>query len=333
MITHLTARRTTALRRAAVRATLAPSVHNTQPWRMRLSDAGLYLYADRTRRLKVLDPSARQLMISCGCALMNARVSLAGDDVAVTVTRMPDPTEPDLLAVLTPDDTGVAPLPDLTELAVLDAVLELRQTNRRRFAEDEVPPAVLADLEHAAAGEGASLHVVRNSDQRLAVAALSQQADDIENLNPAYRAELRAWTSDRPGRRDGVPHLAVPRVDGSSEDEVPIRDFDTHGDGGLPAATHSSKDQSLVLVCTNGDTPADWLRAGEALERVLLEVTRHGFTASPLTQVTEVPSARAQLRRELSLLSYPHVLLRVGRAALTPASRRRRLVDMLVEDI
>ena len=43
----------------------------------------------------------------------------------------------------------------------------------------------------------------------------------------------------------------------------------------------------------------DWLRAGEALERVLLEITRHGFVASPLTQVTEVPYARAGLRREL----------------------------------
>ena len=54
--------------------------------------------------------------------------------------------------------------------------------------------------------------------------------------------------------------------------------------------------------------------------------------ASPLTQVTEVPSARAELRRELGLVSYPHVLLRVGRAPATPASRRRRLVDVLFEE-
>ena len=81
-----------------------------------------------------------------------------------------------------------------------------------------------------------------------------------------------------------------------------------------------------------GDGPADWLRAGEALERVLLEITRHGYAASPLTQVTEVPSARAQLRSELGLAGYPHVLLRIGRAPATPGARRRRLVDVLVED-
>ena len=39
------------------------------------------------------------------------------------------------------------------------------------------------------------------------------------------------------------------------------------------------------------------------------------------------------LRNELGLTWFPHVLLRVGRAPLTAASRRRRLVDVLHEDI
>jgi hypothetical protein len=268
---------------------------------------------------------------------MNARVSLAQEGLTVRVSRQPDASDPDLLAVLTPvaaadGEPDPADEADRSALAALDGVLELRQTNRRRFAEDEVPAAVLEELEAAALAEGASLYVVRDLDARVAVATLSQHADAIEHLNPSYRAELRAWTSDSPGRRDGVPHLAVPHVDGTSEDEVPIRDFDTHGDGWLPAATHSSMNQALVLVCTDGDRPADWLRAGEALERVLLEITRHGLTASPLTQVTEVPSTRTQLRRELGLVSYPHLLLRIGRAAMTPASSRRRLVDVLMDD-
>jgi nitroreductase len=318
--------RTTTLRRAAVRATLAPSVHNTQPWRMHLSTDRLDIWADRSRQLAVLDPTGRQLTLSVGCALLNARASAAGDNLALTVLRHPDPKRTDLLASLVPGDDPVDP-----ELAALDPILELRQTNRRQFADDDVPAAVLDVLEKAAEAEASSLFVVRDPDQRQAVAALSRHADDVENLNPAYRAELRAWTTDDPGRRDGVPSLAVPHVDGSARDDVPMRDFDTRGAGGLPAGTRSSKDQCLVLLCTNGDGPADWLRAGEALERVLLEITRQGYSASPLTQVTEVPSARSRLRSELRLIGYPHVLLRIGRAPVTPASRRRRLVEVLVE--
>ena len=323
----LASSRTTALRRAAVRATLAPSVHNTQPWRMHAADGRLDIHADLSRQLPVLDPTSRQLFISCGCALMNARVSMAGNAAGVRVDRFPELAQGNLVATLTATEEPA----DLA-LAALDPVLELRQTNRRQFADEQVPESIAATLEAAAAAEGASLYFVRDPQERITVATLSQRADAIENLNPAYRAELRAWTTDDPGRRDGVPSLTVPRVDGTAEDDVPIRDFDTRGTGSLPARTRSSLKQTLVLLCTDGDSPADWVRAGEALERVLLEITRHGLAASLLTQITEVPSTRAELRHELKLDQHPHVLMRIGRAPTTPASRRRRLVDVLTEE-
>jgi nitroreductase len=323
------ARPDTALRRAAVRATLAPSVHNTQPWRFHLRQGSLDIYADRTRQLSVLDPAGRQLIVSCGCALFNARASLAAEGVRADVERFPIEGRSDLLATLS---LGPGRSTESADVARLEPVIPQRQTNRRRFADDQIPDEVLDDLTTAAAAEGAQLVVVRDPDQRIAVASLSQHADEIENLNPAYRAELRAWTSADLARRDGVPAVAVPHVNGTSGDEVPIRDFDSSGKGYLPAETRSSRNQCLVLVCTAGDRAADWLRAGEALERVLLEVTRRGYAASPLTQITEVPSARAQLRLQLGLAGYPHVLLRIGRAGTTPASRRRRLVDVIVEE-
>lgn len=62
---------TAAMRRAAVRGTLAPSVHNTQPWGFELGSDGLSIRTDPSRRLHVLDPTGRQMTISCGCALFN----------------------------------------------------------------------------------------------------------------------------------------------------------------------------------------------------------------------------------------------------------------------
>jgi hypothetical protein len=320
---------TAALRRAAVRAALAPSVHNTQPWRFELSRNELNFYADPSRQLHVLDPTQRQLIISVGCALFNARVSLASSGLGIRIERFPVPTQPNLVARITM--TG-EPVPALDPLRSLDSVLELRQTNRRRFSDDPVPGEVTETIEHAAQAEDTMVMFVRSEDDRLALAMLSQKADNLQNLDPAYRAELRAWTSDDPKRRDGVPAMAVPHVDGNAEDEIPIRDFDTRGMGWLPTETHSSRKQCLFLLGTIGDNRGSWLRAGEALERVLLEVTRYGFVASPLTQVIEVPSARAALRHELRLTMNPHLLVRVGRAPATPASRRRRLMDVLIEN-
>jgi hypothetical protein len=90
-----------------------------------------------------------------------------------------------------------------------------------------------------------------------------------------------------------------------AQDDVPIRDFDTHGAGALPTETHSSVRQCLLLLGTAADDAPSWVRAGQALERVLLEITRHGLVASPLTQAIEVPFTRSALRSELSLSMYP----------------------------
>ena len=84
-------------RRAVERASLAPSVHNTQPWHFVVRPDLLELHDESDRQLRALDPTGRQLVISCGCALFNARVALSADRV-VAVDRLPDRTQPDLLA-------------------------------------------------------------------------------------------------------------------------------------------------------------------------------------------------------------------------------------------
>jgi hypothetical protein len=65
------------------------------------------------------------------------------------------------------------------------------------------------------------------------------------------------------------------------------------------------------------------------MERMLLETAYRGFDASPLTQVVEVARTNALLRQQLRLTMHPQVLLRIGHARVTSATRRRRLVDVI----
>ena len=87
-------------------ATRAPSVHNTQPWRFVVRDGGLDIMADWSRRLTVLDPRGRQLLMSCGCAVLNARVAMAAAGHGVIVERFGDPTRPDLIARIAPSGSS-----------------------------------------------------------------------------------------------------------------------------------------------------------------------------------------------------------------------------------
>jgi hypothetical protein len=274
----------------------------------------------------VLDPRGRQMTISCGCALLNARVSLAADGIAAAVSRLPDELNPTYLARIT-----AAPGAPNLDLARLAPAIEVRRTNRREFSNDSVPAEVLDALAAAARQEHAELHLVERREHRASLARLTRSADAIENADPAYRAELRAWTTDDPCRPDGVPAFAVPYVAGTSGDDVPIRDFDARGTGWLPAHSYPSAEQTLLLLTTPGDSRRDWLHAGEALEHVLLTVAALDYAASPFTSLIELARTRDVLMLELGLYEFPHVLLRVGQAPPTPPTNRRALADMLVE--
>ncbi len=76
----------------------APSIHNSQPWRLRRLEAGLAIIEDLTRSLPVIDPTGRDRTISCGAAVFNARLAMRSLGYATGVELIPDPAEPTLVA-------------------------------------------------------------------------------------------------------------------------------------------------------------------------------------------------------------------------------------------
>jgi hypothetical protein len=268
------------------------------------------------------------MVLSCGCALFNARVGLAADRF-VQVDRLPDPAKPDLLARLTLVDKPAA----WTPLVRLDPMIERRHTNRRDFFDEDVPPDVIYELTTAAEQEEASLVQIVEPEHKMVAAQLSQEAEAIQNADPRYRAELEAWTTTDLHRADGVPVYAIPHTDASSEPEALVRNFDVAGNGWLPRLKQSSLNHCLMVLGTGRaeSNRSAWLRAGEALQRVLLEATRLDYVVSLASQVAEVPSTRDRLRKELDLELHPLLLMRIGQAAPTPASKRRDLNKVISE--
>ena len=318
---------TEILRNAAARATLAPSIHNTQPWRFRLGRHSLEMRADPDRQLQVLDPGRRQLMISCGCALFNARVAVAASRHELRVERFPEPSDPDLVARLTLGE----PNAPWTPLVRLDAAIDRRRSNRREFFDTRVSEEILWELTTAASAEDATVVPVSSLDQRRDVAALVREADAIENADPDYLAELRKWTIERSSRDDGVAASSYPQATGQ-RGEIPLRDFGSGVSGQMPPDA-----RLRPRPVPAGDRHAaptirsSWLRAGEALERLWLEATRLDQVVSLFSQPVEVRQTRQRLRQVLGADIWPQVLLRVGQAAPNVATRRRSLDQVLDE--
>lgn len=130
-------------------ATLAPSGHNTQPWKFRLAPGRIELYPDKTRHLAAVDPDDRERWISLGSALENLLVAAAQFGFHPEVTYHLNGTPADHIAV-TLEKTGVGP----AQRAGLFEAIRTRQCTRRTYDGRPVPTPTLHQLTAAATGAG-----------------------------------------------------------------------------------------------------------------------------------------------------------------------------------
>jgi Nitroreductase family len=313
---------TETVRTVIAEAIWAPSVHNTQPWWFSADGQEISLYADAGRRLAVADPNGRELMISCGTALFTARLALRSLGYIPQTQVLPDPAMPALVARVRWQQRA----PTTDDERRLIAQIRQRRTHRGAFGPAPVPPELLQALCEAAARDGARLRIVTDGGNRAALAATVQTAEQAMHLDSAHVQELLTWTPPPASpRRDGVPSTSYPARAQHTDPDFPTRDF-AHGRGwGIPPpswAPVTPTAGTAGLLTTPGDTPADWVNAGQALQRILLTAAACGVAAAIHSQPLELPWLRELIRDRLGD-GHPQLLLRLGTVIQTSVSVRR----------
>jgi nitroreductase len=326
----------TLVRSVVTAATRAPSVHNTQPWRFVAHGDVVELWADPARGLPVVDPDGRARVLSCGAALVLARVAAAALGTATSVAVVPDHAEPDHLADLHLDGPQAAD----DEARALAAAIDVRHTERGAFDDSSpVPRELVRALAESVRAEGCWLRVVDSTDDAAAVTVLLARADDLQSADPAYLEELRQWTGRDDDSPDGLPGSALPAAAPADRgSSYRLRDFDAdraERDAQRSEIPPRPEHPLVVVLGTDDDDAAAWLAAGQALGRLLLTATANGLVASPMTQALELTDTRDRLTTELGLVGHPQMVLRVGRAAegstTTGGATNRRPVDDVLE--
>ncbi len=304
-------------------ASLAPSVHNTQPWRFRVRRDRIELHPDPLRKLAATDPEDRELRLSCGAAIFNLRLALQSAGVRPLVTMLPGQDAPGALAIVRRGGTIKI---DDEHRALLEAVPR-RRTNRRPFLDAALDPRQRHALVRAAELERSWLHVVTTPEDRAQLKRFVRQAHEIQLGDEGVQAELAAFTGHRPDAVDGVPPASA-GVRPEAQDEWVFRDF--QGPERHPGKDYES-DPLVVVLCSFYDGPLGDLQAGQALQRVLLTATTHGLSASFLSQPVEVRRVREDLRRALGGMLVPQTVLRLGFSTPVPPTPRRSVAELLLD--
>ena len=303
-------------------AGLAPSVHNTQPWRFVVEGDSIEVRAEPARQLSYLDRAGRQLHVSCGAAIEFGYLAARACGRACEVSLLPEAADHQLLARLRLG--GPAPAtPDETKLA--DAIAT-RYTDRGPYSDERVPPAVVTAIAERAAELGAWVRELQRPEDRRALIEVLYAAEEAEASDPEYAKEIAAWTNSS-GDVGIAPEATARSWSSDRVSEVPLRDFSGFGDHPRPADSPDAPptvERDLLLVLgTEFDDPGSWLVAGRALGAALLRAAAEGIAAQPLGQAIDLPKGRERLRRELGLVGHPQFVLRMGYGSGEPRTRRR----------
>jgi nitroreductase len=308
----------------------APSIYNTQPWQWEFGSDRLDLRTDRSRQLAVVDPDGHSLLISCGAALALAIYGLRAAGWTVTITRLPDPADPDLLARVRPLSRAEPTQLDLDRVAAA----RRRQSDRRPFAADPVPPEAIEQLREATAEPGVYVHFPVREDEYVELAVAVSQADHIERHDADYAAELASWVRSDPTSPDGVPVTAVPHMSAEHprHTDIALREFGLATPGLQLIDLDVDEHPLLAVVLTSTMGPRAHLQGGEAMMRLMVEAERQGLATCALSQAVDLLAFRARLRTMMGWTDHPQMILRLGIApagALPPPTPRRPVAEVL----
>ena len=87
---------------------------------------------------------------------------------------------------------------------------------------------------------------------------------------------------------------------------------------------------ALLIVSTTGDSTIDWLKAGLALDNLLLLAHDYRLSASYLNQPIEVEHLRQKVSELTPGSGHPQLILRMGYGVDLKRTPRRPVRDVLI---
>ena len=343
---------------ALVRAgLLAPSGDNCQPWRFAWAGGRLSVVLDAVRAASLYDVRHTASWMALGALLTNVRLSARARGLETSVELFPSDHPP-----------AAARLnfrPGLDAAGPLWEAVPRRCVNRRPYRPGPLPAPFQAELAEAADVPGVRLDLAAEEPVRGRLAALAARNDRILFENRALHDGLYRWLRWSPREAeasgDGIPaaSLELGTLEGAGFRLLAAWPLSRAlGAARLTAAlevrsrARYRRSAAIGLLSLDGTRPEDFVRGGEALQRLWLTTTHRGLAFQPITGIVclllrcrlargeglstphraQVETAGRALERLLPGAAgrTPCLLFRVGEAPAPSGRAPRRAADAVL---
>ena len=269
-----------------------PSGDNKQPWKFSFKDNKIFLYLDKEADNSFFNINQIASIISCGAVLENMRIAASAFDLKTNINYLPSGIEDDLMASIELIHNGTSRDP-------LFASIWKRNTNRTFFEKKPIPSLVLNDLKKSISDiSGAKIHFVIEKDKLKKLAKIIYKTDRIRTENRSlheYLGKMIRYSHEEAiETRDGLP---LKNLEAGFAGEIFLKAtrpwfimnlMNKTGIGRM-VALHSFQgiinSSGAALLTVDGMTPKDFLKGGQAVERIWLNITRIGLSMQPMTAI------------------------------------------------
>ncbi len=314
-------------------AILAPSSHNTEPWKFEVSENELVLRPDFSRRLPESDKDKRMIYVSLGCVAAN--ILIAADyfglsyEIAYDKNSQNNPLEYAVKIIFNTNNIS-----EFKKSENLFKAVKNRRTNRNFYKNKVVPQEYLNEFKKYNNYSEIKIDFVSDKNLKSEIAEIMGQGIKRIMSQKPFRCELADWLrTNITLKRDGMPGNGH-RMNLFTSIIAPyiLRNIDVSDVEQKKAIKRVLNFPALGIISSKEDNTINFIYAGEIFEKIMLAVKSYEMDTAIMVAIIEDVESRAKLKNVLKSDFLPQMFFGFGYAERSaPKSPRRSLKDFLLK--
>src|SRR3989344_1689018 len=191
-------------------AILAPSTHNSQPWKFKLKNEICEMHKDLKRLLPQADKTEKNLYISLGCCLENLVIAAKYLNINQKVIYHRPKNSQDSLVATVKFENIMRNMSFNSNYKDIFSAIQERTTHRGIYTKKAIDKKIIQKIIEDYSNNKVKVQIITHDDQIKKIAQLTQKSIKyLYSLKP-FRRELSQWINNNfSQKKEGIPGYAL----------------------------------------------------------------------------------------------------------------------------